>query len=307
MKKIMSLIILMLLSGCATFQGGMPTPPFDIEKDLGELKSVLKSSMSVTTYYNSPSVESRNKFISSRLVLINIEYIKYIKDLTAEESQIHAATDILVLSLDIASTAFTPVNTKTTLSAISSGVGGTRLSIDQNFYHKKTVPVLISSMNAERKSVLSKIIQGLSTDLNGYPFEQALSDINDYFMAGTIQGALNAIQRDSGAKENKAQKDIQTFLKERKSGFVDKATQSRVNQLLDEVDNLEASKLFDLNKNPPVSDAWIEQVVKMRDPYNKRETDKDTAIKIIKMRIVLSERDENALRAWEAAIKSESK
>lgn len=309
MKKILSLFIIMILSGCASasFQGGMPTPPFDIEKDLGELKSALQSSMSVTVFYTSPSEISRNKFISSRLVLINIEYIKYIKDLSAEESQIHAATDILVLSLDIAATAFTPLTTKTALSALSAGIGGARLSIDDNFYHKKTVPVLISSMNAERKVILLKIIQGISRNLNGYPFEQALSDVNEYYLSGTIQGALNAIQRDSGVKENNAEKEIKTFLKSRSSNFVDAAAQSRIDKLLDEVDKLEDSKLFDLNKKPPVSETWIEIVVTNRDPDKKRDVDKVTAIKILKMRIVLSQRDDNSLSAWEAVIKSESK
>src|SRR5574340_457266 len=223
MKTLLILSLLIILSGCATLGGGMPTPPFDIEKDLGELKAELQNSMSVKAYYNLPSESSRNKFVSSRLVLINIEYIKYIKNLSAEESQIHAASDILVLSLDIAATAFTPLTTKTTLSAISAGIGGARLSIDDNFYHKKAVNALVSSMNAERKVILLKIIQGISKDLNGYPFEQALSDVNEYYLSGTMQGALNAIQRDSGAKENDADVKMQTFLKSRDSKFVDSA------------------------------------------------------------------------------------
>ena len=307
MKKLLILPLIVMLSGCATLGGGMPRPPFDIEKDIGELQSALQNSMSVTAYYSSPSEVSRNKFVSSRLVLINIEYIKFIKGLSAEESQIHAATDILVLSLDIASTAFTTLTTKTVLSALSAGIGGTGLSIDENFYHKKTVPVLILAMNAERKAILLKIIQGISKDLNGYPFEQALSDVNEYYIAGTIQGALNAVQRDSGAKENEADKKIQTFLKSRETKFVDAAAQSRIDQLLDEVDRLDDSKLFDLNKKPPVSEAWIEMVVNNRDPNKKREVDKETAIKILKMRIVLSQRDDNSFNAWEAAIKFESK
>jgi len=306
MQKIILLFLLLTLTGCATFQGGMPTPPFDIEKDLGELKTALQDSISVKKYYESSSEVSRNKFVSSRLIITNIEYIKYIKDLAAEESQIHAATDILVLSLDIAATAFTPLTTKTVLSAISAGIGGTRLAVDDNFFYKKTVTILISSMNAERKAILVKIIKGLSKDLNGYPFTQALSDLNDYYLAGTIQGAFNSIQKDSGAKEIKADNEIKTFLKSRDSKFVDSVVQSRVDQLLDSVEKLDDTVLFDLNKKPPVSEAWIELAINNRDPNKKREMEKGTAIEILKMRIVLSQRDENSLNSWEAAIKSKT-
>lgn len=306
MKNIAILLFLTLLSGCATLKGGMPSPPFDIEKDLGEVKEALQKSMSVKAYYDSPSEAARNKFVSSRLVIINIEYIKFIRSLSAEESQIHAATDILVLSLDIASSAFAPRATKTILSAVSSSIGGARLSIDDNFYYKKTVPVLISSMNAERKAVFLKIIEGTSKDLNGYPFEQALADINEYYLAGTIQGALNAIQRDSGAKESSKDQAIQTFLKARDTKSLDATLQVRVGKIMDSLDKLDDTTLFDLNKKPPATETWIDTVVNNRDPNRKRESDRDAAIKILKMRVVLSERDEKSLSAWEAAVKSES-
>jgi hypothetical protein len=301
MKTILALFLI-TLTGCATLSGGMPNPPFDVEKDLGELKSALQQSMSVKAYYEKPSVESRNKFVSSRLVIINIEYLKYIKSLSAEESQIHAATDILILSLDIASTALTPVSTKTVLSALSAAIGGVRLSIDDNFYYQKTVPVLIAAMNAERKSIMLKVIQGMAKNLNGYPFEQALSDVNEYYLAGTIPGALNAIQKDSGAKENDADEKIQTFLKNRDPSFLDEVVQSRIDKLLDSVETLNEQTLFDLNKNPPVAEAWIEAVVNSRDPNKKRYNDRKSAAMILKMRIVLSRRDDDAIQAWEAAI-----
>jgi len=210
MKKVLVLLLCGLsLTGCSSFKGGMPTVPFNTKEDLGYIKEQMSSSASVKTFYDSPSVQTRNKFVASRLFMTNLEYLKFIKGMSANETQINSASDILVLSLDIASVAFTPVGTKTLLSSISAITGGSRLSINKNAYPEKTMSALIAAMNAERKEVLKRIIRGTKQDLNNYTFEQALSDLNDYYLAGTFYGALTAIQRDASVKEHEADTDIQ--------------------------------------------------------------------------------------------------
>ncbi|KUE80057.1 hypothetical protein ATO46_16535 [Aeromonas schubertii] len=303
-KRLLSVGVVVLLAGCATFQGGMPDLPFNTEEELGIVKANLKDAASVNTYYNSPSLETRNKFIASRLVITNIEYLKYIKNLSAEESQIHSATDILVLSLDVAATAFSPVTTKTILSSLSSVTGGTRMAIDKNAYADKAMSALVSAMNAQRKEVLKRIVVGSAMSLNGYTFEQALSDINDYYLAGTINGALSSIQRDAAVKEAAADSAITVAMGKRDSNFVDANIQARVDKMLGAVSKLTDQQLFDLVSSPPVTNAEIAKVVAARDPGNLRANNRDAAIKIIKMMIVLSNRDEKSLFAWEASVKS---
>jgi len=285
----------------------MPNLPFNTEDDLGIVRERLKSYASVKTYYDSPSVWKRNKFIASRLVITNIEYLRFIKNLSAEESQIHAASDILILSLDIVSRAVSPAATKTILSGISSITGGSRLAIDKNAYKEKTMTALVSVMNAQRKEVLNRILKGTGLDLNRYPFEQALSDINEYYLAGTINGAMSTIQQESAAKELKNETEIRTFMENRSVAFADVEVQSRVDALLDKIDYLEVSELYSLNTSPPVTDPYTEKVVSARDPHNRRVHYREDAISILKMRIILSKRDTESLMAWEAAIASSIK
>ena len=61
-------------------------------------------------------------------------------------------------------------------------------------------------MNAERKEALIPIVRGIGKSLDDYPFARALSDLHIYYQAGTFIGALQAIQKDSGVKEEKADK-----------------------------------------------------------------------------------------------------
>jgi hypothetical protein len=307
MIRALAILTCAALCGCATFQGGMPDLPFSIEDDLGYAKERLKADASVKTYYDKPSEESRNKYITARLVIINVEYLKFIKTMSAEEEQIHSATDILRLSMDAAASVFNPASTKTILSSLSAVTGGARLSIDKNAYYEKTMSALISSMNAQRKDVLLRIVKGMGLDLNGYPITQAMADMDDYILAGTLPGAIAAIQKDAGAKESDANAKINKVTFMRAANFVDPVLQARIDAVLGAVDKLADASLFSLNKSPPVADTEVDKVVALRDPSGKRFTDKATAASILKMRIVLSKRDPYALTKWEAAVKSEEK
>jgi hypothetical protein len=309
MHRLIPLLVsaVLSLSACATFQGGMPNLPFNVEEDLGIVRSELSNAASVKTFYANPSEQSRNKFIASRLVITNIEYLKYIKSMSAESAQVHSATDILVLTLDIAATAFSAASTKTVLTALSSTAGGVRLAIDKNAYFEKTMSALIASMNAQRKEILTRIIRGTGMDLNGYPFEQAYADINDYYLAGTLQGALSSIQTEAGNKEAKASSELQVEMRKRDKGFVSQAAQERVDKLLGELDKLDDAAVFSLAKAPPVKSPDVDKVIALRDPQNLRLKDRAAALSVLKMQVSLSQRDEPSLSAWEAAVKSLSK
>jgi len=140
--------------------------------------------------------------------MINLQYLKWLRKITTEKQFLDTATDVLIMSLNLAATAAGGEGTKVILSAISAGVAGSKTSIDKHYFYEKTVPALIAAMNAQRKAVLERILIGMKGDLEDYSFEQALSDIYEYYQAGTFMGAVMAIQSDSGAKEKKSDEKI---------------------------------------------------------------------------------------------------
>jgi hypothetical protein len=146
--------------------------------------------------------------------MINLEYLKWLRTVTADKQFLDTATDVLVLSLDLAATVAGGETTKTILTAISAGITGSKASIDKHYFYEKTMPALIAAMNAQRKVVLERILRNMLNTLEDYSFEQALADIYEYYQAGTFMGAVMAIQADSGAKEKKADEDIQMLTKE---------------------------------------------------------------------------------------------
>jgi hypothetical protein len=187
---------------------GAPPPAYDVDKDIKELEGVFGQSTSITNFYSNPTEAERNKFITGRLVLINLNYYKWLRNVTADKQLLDSASDILVLSLNLAGAAVGSTEAKTILAAVSAGVAGSKTVVDKYYFYEKTVPALAATMNAQRKQALITLIKGLDMDQQHYSFEQALADLNDYYQAGTFQGAINTIQADAGAKEKAAASTI---------------------------------------------------------------------------------------------------
>ena len=199
------LVSALALGACETLtEPGAPHRSFEIDKDIQALEAHFEQGPTITDFYDNPTREKRDEFISGRLTLMNIQYIKFIRRFAVEKAQLDTAADVLIVGLNLAGTLVGAASTKGILAAISGGTAASRTSINKNFFHEKTVPVLITAMNAERKEALIPIFQGIGESLKDYPFARALSDLHVYYQAGTFIGALQAIQKDSGAKEEKA-------------------------------------------------------------------------------------------------------
>lgn len=290
------------LFGCSSLKGGMPNIPFDLERDLGVAKSQLSTYASVKTFYDDQREINRNKYISAKLITINYAYLDFVKGLTSEEAIIHSASEMLILALDIGATGSTVTTTKTILSGVSSFIGGARLSIDKNAYYQKSMAALVAGMNANRKEILVRLLDGMGKSLDAYPFEQALSDINDYYHAGTITAAISSLQKASGLKEQNADKAISDILIKRDKGFVDVTKQAQVDSMLDDVDKLTDESILSLASAPPIMEPALNDLVKARDPLSLRLTDAVAAKQVLKMQIVYWDRSDANLNLWRAAI-----
>lgn len=235
--------------GCQTVRyGGAPEPSFDVDKDLKDLASHYSESVTVTQFYANASKEKRNEFISGRLVMMNIRYIQFVRTTTSEKQLLDSAVDILALSLNLAGASVGSAETKTILAAVAAGVMGSKTVVDKNFYYEKTVPALVAAMNAERKKILATILNGMDEPLDKYSFDKALTDLHDYYFAGTYLGAIQAIHIDSGEKETK-QNDIINDIKKRATlSSLSKETIDLKGSMTDAIYKLKDADLERVNK-----------------------------------------------------------
>jgi hypothetical protein len=192
-----------LVSGCSSLRhGGAPDPVYSVQGDLDSLRKQFEAGASIAKFYEgAPSAEKRNEFVSSRLALANLSYIQFVSSLTSDKQQLDAATDMFTLGLSVAGTLVPGVRSKSNLAAAGALALGSKSAVDKHFYFEKTAPALVAAMNAQRKQVLVRILEGANLPLAQYSFPQAVSDTHDYYAAGTLNAAIAAIQTDAGAKE----------------------------------------------------------------------------------------------------------
>lgn len=215
--RMLFIFLALLISSCSTIRiGGSPEPSFDIDSDLSQLSKEFESSTNITNYYKTASVDrvdARNRFVSGRLVQIDLQYLKFIRTLTADKQQLDAATDIATLSINLAGTLVGGARAKTNLAAAAAGIGGAKTTIDKDFYYEKSIEALVATMNARRKEMIIPILAGIGSTIDQYPFERALTDLQQYYLAGTLNGAVQFINVQAAESETKSDKKINILYK----------------------------------------------------------------------------------------------
>jgi hypothetical protein len=210
MKRLSMCLALLLLCGCKSFRyGGAPDPSFSLKDDLKQYEKKYGALAQIEKLPADPNMAERNKLIAHRQVLIDLRYIEFIKTMTSDRQLIDSAADMLALGLNLAGVSVGGADAKTALAAIAAGVTGSKTILDKNFYHEKTVPALVATMNAERKAAIIPILKGMRQSITEYPLGQAIVDLQDYYFAGTLFGAIQAIQTEAGAKEQREQQRIE--------------------------------------------------------------------------------------------------
>jgi hypothetical protein len=208
----LSLLVLLSLAGCSSLRNpGAPPAPFTTEQDLKDILALEAPHQFVDTipeYYSNPGKETRNQFVSARLVITDLHYIEFVKEVAVNKAQLDTFLDVTSIGLDLAAALVGSAATSAMLAAASAGVTGSRISYDKNFFYEETIETLVSAMNARRKEALVPIVEGTGKSIQEYPFEHALTDLHVYYEAGTFAGALQAIRKDASLKEAKAERDI---------------------------------------------------------------------------------------------------
>jgi hypothetical protein len=189
----------------------MPKKPWDTANELKSLTEYLAGD--VVSHYNGKATLAektayRDAVIYGRLRAIDITYFQFVTSMAKERNLQAVGTDAGVLGLTGTAALMTPASTKSILAAISGGIVGIKGSIDKNLFYDKTMPVLLTQMEALRKQRLATILQGINTSADKYSLTQAMIDLEDYFQAGTIPNALVAINAASGASSERASNEI---------------------------------------------------------------------------------------------------
>ncbi len=215
LRTLTPLVLLLSLTGC--FHTMAPTQPkilspamtsypaSEYKKDVDDYRAAIKR----PDYVAARAL--RDQIVYRTLADIESAYGRFEVRLTTDRARESVLADTAELGLSAASTVVAASDVKDILTASLSGLQGTQLSFDKNFFREKTTESLISQMRADRKNLEAQIISRLATQdvipttdkatnaaIAAYSLDAAWIDVTQYYYAGTIPSALVSIATTTG-------------------------------------------------------------------------------------------------------------
>lgn len=141
----------------------------------------------------------RDFMINRIRVDIEVNYREYESRLFFSRGETNLGGDFLELGLAFAGTVSKGERVKSVLASALSGVRGTRLSYDKNFFREKTIEIIVSQMQTSREEVKNRILDKMNRlPAKEYSFEAAWVDLAELFYSGTLQGGIQALANQAG-------------------------------------------------------------------------------------------------------------
>jgi hypothetical protein len=175
------------LTGCTNLLHGNP-PRYVNTTDA--VSSIAFTSTEVKSLVEASDDTARNKIMNRAVAVIDLYFFDFARQLSANRQDGNALAEGSILGLNVAGTLTKGLTAKTNLAAAGALIAGGSGIIDKNYFYEKTVPALVSMMEAGRIAKLSKIQEAQNLDIAAYNGSRALADLEEYFAAGTVSQAI---------------------------------------------------------------------------------------------------------------------
>jgi len=225
--------ICLLVTGCTMYKPKAYIPPNDVRKQY--LNDVTSPTL-IQTYNAMPQgtaaeiqakTTRRNQILQELVTLVDQNYSDFESKYYGSDASINFAGDVVNLGLTGVSSVTGTAHLKSVLSAVATGTTGIKTSYLKNFFDQQTRSAVVQKMRAARATQLASIQDqnhmkapiacpaagcpsvGGQT-VSPYSLETGLSDVDAYYNAGTLIGALQAIAASAGQEQQTAQQQQKT-------------------------------------------------------------------------------------------------
>lgn len=214
-RSILFGLIAWALAGCGSLQhsgGPEPLQLSAVQRDALALATddlVADKAQIEASGGDAKRVLLRNSFIANRLVLLDASFLNYLRSLTADRRTLDSATEGSVLGLSVLGTVVDTARAKENLAALVATITGLKSNVDKNYFGNRAMDALAQTMVTRRKEVLARIVDVLPASMATYSMVSARADLNDYYDAGTMDGALRAIHADASKRDETVTKKLE--------------------------------------------------------------------------------------------------
>ena len=301
------LISLSILSGCSAFNG-YPTNFQDTAAVITADEPYLSSE--VRTIEDNPSdaartgltqQQYRDTVVYRQIEVIDINYFNFESRLNSAYNSVDVGADLTALILNGLGATTGAAATKAALAAASAGVIGARNVISTDIFYQKTLPALIAQMRANRQTALVTIKKGLQLPITKYSLDEALLEVSNYYVAGTLPSAIVQVTAQAGATLQQANADLTVL---RDNAFL-QSYPMRV-ALVDKVSNLTNDQALAVFKSMQqyISErsAFVQNALKAANPKNLAATNGASAKALLKIWATIDPGDATFDAHWNDSI-----
>jgi hypothetical protein len=143
--------------------------------------------------------------VLSHMRAYDIEFDNFERGLYGQGNSIAVAGSLATITMGAVGGVAGAAVTKAALNSASSAVTGAEGAISKELYYQRTLPALITQMEANRTMVKASILKGIKQIDAEYPLVQAYVDLESLKNAGGVPLAIANAAKD--ASDNKAQAD----------------------------------------------------------------------------------------------------
>jgi hypothetical protein len=208
--RLLALIVTFGLGGCA----GLTQFP-EVTNDYDAALRGLDADYATTLdriYGKNPVAAAEAKLIRSEMMERRMAVIDaHFKEFQAGLVKENVRTDFGIALLGIGVGAAGSLVAETTsqiLSAVSGGLAGAQAAYGKAVLYDKAMSALLAQMQAGRKVVAAQIFQRWNQDVEQYPMWMARTDLEAYYFAGSLPGAILGTAADAKVKETQADEQI---------------------------------------------------------------------------------------------------
>ena len=194
------------LSGCAAFEG-YPQRATAPEDDLRLLAPRIGVE-ALNACLDNPTVACRNKIIAARMHANDIRFSQFEQELFRQTRGAGFGVTLATLGLTTAA-ALVSGSASQVLAGTGAFIIGGREAFQKEVLAERTIIAIHTAMRAKRAKTAFRLRTGLRQSLDEYPLALGLADLDEYYNAGTVLGAMISITETVGVEARKAEENLE--------------------------------------------------------------------------------------------------
>lgn len=207
-----------LTAGCVSMRGA-PERVFTPAQSLA-LAGEYKYNEAIIKFFSSNQADRKNltpqqwrdMVVTVYLNAMDSQYSEFRAALSSEGRQAALGLDLAVIGFTgWASVAKDTMAKK--LSAAAAAFAGARGVVDKTLYFDKSLPALLSAMDAQRLRTKTQILLNLRKSANDYPLPTAFADLMNYEIIATLDSAVEEITQQASETKKVAQAEYDNAVK----------------------------------------------------------------------------------------------